>query len=116
VQFANFRSDRGSAVLEFAAFGLLLQVPVLAWSVSLITLQHDQLAAEAISREAARSFVLVNRDPAVTASEVASAYRVASDRVQVLVSCQFDDCFSERSWIQVTTRVGSALARASAQR
>jgi hypothetical protein len=113
---ANLNEDRGSAVLEFVGFGLLLQVPLIAWSMGLVSIQHDQLAAEAITRESLRSFIVENRNPSQNATDLASAYRISADRVLLKLSCQLDDCYSEHSWIRVTTQIGSVKASAVAQR
>jgi hypothetical protein len=112
----KLNEDRGSAVLEFVGYGILLQVPLIALSVGLVSVQHDQLAAEAITIESLRSFIVENRSPSQSAADLASAYRISVDRVRVQVSCQLDDCYSDHSWIRVTTQIGSVKASAVAQR
>jgi hypothetical protein len=107
----RFRDDSGSVVFEFLGFGILLQLPILMFAVSLIGLQHDQLAAEAITRDALRSLVLLNKSPAETASEVSLAYRVSMSRVSLTIVCRPTDCEPGGGWIELTTRVGSAIAR-----
>ena len=52
----NFKGETGSAVIELIGFGLLLQIPLVMLATNLLLLQHDQLAAEAITRDVLRSF------------------------------------------------------------
>ena len=113
---ANFKSEEGSAVLEFIGFGLLLQIPMLALVGNLVSLQHDQLAAEAIVRDVLRSQVLLDRQPSDVALELASAYRVAPSRIQLSVSCEPTDCRQDQTWIRVKAQIGAASATGVIQR
>jgi hypothetical protein len=108
--FANFKKDEGSIVLEFIGFGIILQVPLLVLVLGLTGLQHDQLAAEAINRDALRSLVLLNRTPDETASEVAQLYRLNPSRVSLSFQCQNQDCDSVGNWVHLTTRIGQAVS------
>lgn len=112
----NLSDETGSVVIEFVGFGILLQLPILMFAVSLIGAQHDQFAAEAITRDALRSFVLLDKSPSDIAAEVSAAYRVPLARVSVSMTCTPSDCESEASWIEITTRIGSAVARGSINR
>jgi hypothetical protein len=112
----NYRGEQGSAVVEFIGFGLLLQVPLMLFAISLVSLQHDQLAAEAITRDALRSYVLLNREPSETAMRLAADYRVPPNRIQLTVSCKPRDCVEEGSWIFVETKIGRASAVGVLQR
>lgn len=107
MKFANFSSESGSVVLEFVGFGLLLQVTLLLVILNLGALQHDQLAAEAISRDSLRAFLLIGKSPNVTAAEIAKAYRVDPSRLTVTLICQADDCDTEGNRVRVVTRIGS---------
>lgn len=107
MQFVNFSSEDGSVVLEFVWFGVLLQVAVLLVVLNLGALRHDQLAAEAISRDSLRAYLLIGKSPTATAAEIAKAYRVDPDRVTVSLICHVDDCDTEGNRIKVVTRIGS---------
>jgi hypothetical protein len=107
LKFANFSSESGSVVLEFVGFGLLLQVTLLLVILNLGALQHDQLAAEAISRDSLRAFLLIGKPPSATAAEIAKAYRVNLGRLTVTLICQADDCDAEGNRVTVVTRIGS---------
>lgn len=108
--FVNFKSDAGSVVLEFVGFGVLVQVPMLLASIALTGLQHDQLAADAINRDALRSFTLQGRAPAVTAAEIASDFKVEPARVNIQMDCEDGDCDSPGVLVRLTTTIGNAIA------
>lgn len=110
MSFANFRADDGSIILEFIGFGLLMQVPLLLLSLGLTSLQHDQLTAEAINREALRALVLVNRTPEQTVLELAQLYRIPSSRISLEFECQNQNCELSGNWVHLTTRIGQAVA------
>ena len=107
---AKFRSDRGSIVLEFLGFGLLLQIPLLLLCTALIGAQHDQYVAEAITRNALRSFVLKGTPVAQTVAEIALDYKTPLSRVSVAFSCRPSDCSADDVWLEVKTRIGAAMA------
>jgi hypothetical protein len=112
VPFANIKSDHGSVLVEFIAFGVLVQLPLMFMAVGLVTLQHDKLAAEGISREVLRSFVLSGQDPMITVAAVAEAYKVAPSRISLDLNCRPSACDSSAEWIRVTTKIGSAISTA----
>lgn len=116
MQFAKFKDDAGSVVLEFIGFGLLLQVPLLVLSLNLTALQHDQLAAEAISRNALRSMLLLDRAPEITANQVAQLFHEPVSRVEIEVDCENSDCVSVGNWIRIVTRIGLATAESAGVR
>lgn len=108
--FANFKSDAGSVVLEFIGFGVLVQVPLLLASIALTGLQRDQLAADAINRDALRSFTLQGQAPEVTAAEIAADFNVEQARVNIQMDCADGDCNSPGVLVRLTTTIGSAIA------
>ena len=112
----NFKDDLGSAVLEFIGFGLLLQIPMMLFAINLVTLQHDQLAAEAITRDVLRSFVLLNREPLDRARQLANDYRLDPSRILLKVTCKPTDCNEERAWVSIETRIGLAASTGALQR
>ena len=106
----NFKNDSGSVVLEFVGFGILAQVPLLMVAIGLSSLQHDQLAADAINRDALRSFTLQGRAPEATAVEIAADFGIAVDRVKIQLDCEDGDCESPGGLLRMTTMVGAAVA------
>jgi hypothetical protein len=116
VRFVNFKGDEGSAILELIAFGVLLQLPLAMFASHLILLQHDQLAAEAITRDVLRSMVLLDAEPSAVVQAVASAYGVTQSKILISMSCRPLDCRQERTWVKVQARIGSAMASGVIQR
>ena len=112
----NFKDDLGSAALEFIGFGLVLQIPMILLAINLVALQHDQLAAEAITRDALRSYVLLNREPLESARRLAADYRLDPSRILVKMACNPDDCEAEGAWISIETRIGRSSAKGALQR
>ena len=110
MRFAKFRSDRGSILLEFLGFGVLLQIPILLLCTTLIGVQHDQFVAEAITRNALRGFSINGTTVAQTVSEIALDYKMPISRVSVELSCRPSDCSDEGGWVELKTRIGSAIA------
>lgn len=113
MKFVNFKCDAGSVVLEFIGFGLLLQIPILMAVLALSAAQHDQLVAEAITRDSLRSFMVIDKNPESTASEVAKVYGVSLDRVHISMSCQDNDCTKQGNAIHLETKVGLMQAEAN---
>ena len=113
MKFASYKSDEGSVVLEFIGFGLLLQIPILMAVLALSAAQHDQFVAEAIARDSLRSFMLIDKAPESTASEVAKVYGVSVDRVHISIACQDNDCLKAGNKIRVITKVGLMQAEAN---
>jgi len=51
----RIKDERGSSMIDFLGFGLLLQVPVLLLATQLATIHANQLAADSIARHSLRS-------------------------------------------------------------
>jgi hypothetical protein len=112
----SFADETGSAVIDLLGFGVLLQVPLLALTLQLVSMQHDQLAAEAITRDGLRSYLLLGLDPEATAAQLAADYRVPSSRIKLAMTCQPGSCEETGSFVRLTTQVGSAKATGVMQR
>jgi hypothetical protein len=112
----KFSDEEGSAVLDFIGFGLLLQLPLVMFANNLVMAQHEQLTAEAITRDALRSHVLLGKAPLESALELADAYRIASNRIRVTIACRPANCHQEKAWIHLTTRIGDVEATGVIQR
>jgi hypothetical protein len=112
---AKFNDDSGSVVLEFLGFGVLLQVPILMFATTVLGLQHDKFAAEAITRDALRSYTLLQIEPSATVLDLAKAYKVSLGRIKVEMTCWPQACGNPENWVGVTTKIGSATAQGLAR-
>lgn len=112
----KFSDEEGSAVLDLIGFGLLLQLPLVMFANNLVMAQHEQLTAEAITRDVLRSHVLLAKAPLETALELADAYRVTPNRIKLTITCRPENCQQEKTWIHVTTRIGDVAASGVIQR
>lgn len=115
MRFARFSDESGSAVLEFIGFGVMLQIPILMLATTLLGLQHDKLAAEAITRDALRSYTLLQLPPADNLVELASAYEIPTSRISLELRCWPQNCGTSENWVQVTTKIGSSIAQGLAR-
>ena len=106
--------DRGSVVLEFLAFGLLLQVSVLMWFINISNLQGQQIAAESVARHSLRAFVLSGTQPQITGEQILNDFGIKL-QPQLNFTCE-PDCDSPGSILRLQVLVGSAKAQAVAVR
>jgi hypothetical protein len=110
----KFSDDRGSALIEFVGFGLLLQVLLLAAVIQLNGSLQDKILAESIARHSLRSYVLTGVDVQTSAHEILASFGSAAQPV-IELSCQ-PDCQTSRAELQLVVRVGSALAKSAVVR
>ena len=95
----KIEDDRGSALIDFLGFGVLLQIPVLVLAIQLSSLQTSQLAADSVARHALRSFVLQGVEVEVTAREIAADFGL---KVKPLVTLDCEpDCTSAGSILRI---------------
>ena len=102
------KADRGSIILEFLGFGLLLQILALALFVEISNLQTYQLAAESIARHGMRAFVISQTKPSETAIQILEDFGINAKH-QTNLECQ-PDCFSKRSELVLRVTVDRASA------
>ncbi len=112
----NLLDDCGSAVIDLIGFGVLLQVPLLVLVSQLVSVQHDQLAAEAITRDALRSYLLLDVEPQATAMALATEYRIDTGRIKLEMSCNPGLCEDNGAFIRLKTQIGKASATGVMQR
>lgn len=104
----NKQSERGSILLEFLGYGLLLQIFALVLFVQIANLQTYQLAAESIARHAIRSFVISETDPEVTANQILDDFGIDS-KSKISMECK-PDCFNPGSKLVLRVTLNSASA------
>lgn len=104
----NFSDDRGSAIIDFLGYGLILQIPILLFAVQLNNLQSNQLVAESIARHSLRSYVLQGIAPQATANQVIRDFAAAGN-ANTDLSCD-PDCLSDGSLIRLRVSFQNATA------
>lgn len=105
--------DRGSAIVDFIGFGLLLQIPVLMFSTFALSLQHQQFAIEAIARHAIRAHVLVpdNSNTVKVVSELAADFGLKESNLNWKLSCNPDPkCVEPGSIVRLDIELGGLSA------
>ncbi len=107
-------SEKGSMVIEFLLYGVLLQIGILVFSLNAFGLQAQQLAADSIARHALRSYLVSEIDPQISASQVLYSFQSNSKAVLKL-ECE-PDCASSGSLVTLWVKLGQATASASAIR
>lgn len=105
------QSDSGSAVIEFVGFGVLLQVPLLMFCLSVFDIQKQQLATESVANVALRSFVLNQGDESQTRVAIAQAiqdfgFSTSDASVSFIGACE------PSTVITVTTKIKGQTATA----
>lgn len=113
--FSDFASalvdERGSAVLEFVGFGLLMQIPLLMMSMDLVELQQSQFAAEAVARHSLRSFILLGTPVETTAAEILKDFRLTTNPKLELDCKPSTNCAAPGSILTLRVQVGRAQAQ-----
>lgn len=105
------RDQRGSLVIEFLFYGVVLQVGLLVAGIQLLNSQSSQLVAESIARHSLRSFVISGTAPDLTANQLLKDYAHAGEAT-VQISC-VPNCDELGAVIAVTVKLGAAKASAS---
>jgi hypothetical protein len=108
-------SDRGSAIVDFIGFGVLLQIPVLMFSTFALSVQHEQFALEAIARHGIRAHVLVpDRVNTVRViSELVADFGLDQSEVVWNLSCTPDpNCAEPGSIARLQINLGGLSAEA----
>jgi hypothetical protein len=113
--FTDIRGDRGSAIVDFIGFGLLLQIPVLMFTTLTLSMQHQQFALEAIARHGIRSHVLIPDKVNTTKviSELALDFGIEQSELVWSLSCNPDPkCVEPGSIALLQIKLGGLSAEA----
>lgn len=105
----SWEGDRGSVILEFLVYGLLMQIVSLTLFLQVMGALSNQLAAESIARNALRSFVLFEVEPSKTALEILRNFRIDASPKAIL-TCN-PECFNPGSEITLTVTINAAIAK-----
>lgn len=113
--FTEIQQEEGSALVDFIGFGVLLQIPVLLFSIQALSLQNQQFAIEAIARHAIRAHVLASdiTNTQRVVSELAADFGLnKSDLSWNLVCTPDPSCLDTGSLIQFEIKIGGLSAQA----
>lgn len=107
--------DRGSAVVDFIGFGVLLQIPVLMFSTFALSVQHQQFALEAIARHGIRAHTLVpdRENTTRVISELVAEFGLRPTDIEWTLSCNPDpNCVEPGSIARLQIKLGGLSAEA----
>jgi hypothetical protein len=108
------RTERGSAVVEFVALGVLLLLPLVYLVLTLARVQAGAFAVSQASREAGRAFVTAPVAEAATARARAAA-RISfedhdfADTGQLTIACAASPCLTPDARVRTTATVSVPL-------
>ncbi|KQW07682.1 hypothetical protein ASC66_01395 [Leifsonia sp. Root4] len=112
----NFRSEQGSASLEFLTVGMILLVPLVYLVLVMSALQAGALAAEGAARQAARAFVLAESDAAGQSAAARALavtlddYGLTQDESELVVDCSAGGaCLVRGETVTVHVRISVSL-------
>ncbi|MTA83343.1 MAG: hypothetical protein F2552_00395 [Actinobacteria bacterium] len=108
-------SDRGSAVVDFIGFGVLLQISVLMFSTFALSVQHQQFALEAIARHGIRAHVLIPDRGNTTRviSELVADFGLKPSDIEWSLRCNPDpNCVEPGSIALLQIKLGGLSAEA----
>jgi len=106
----RMRAERGSAVVEFVALGVLLLVPLVYLVLTLARVQAGAFAVSQASREAGRAFVTAPAGEAAAARAQAAA-RISFedhdfvDTGRLAIACGSSPCLSPDARVRTTATV-----------
>ena len=108
------RAERGSAVVEFVALGVLLLVPLIYLVLTLARIQAGAFAVSQASREAGRAFVTApTSDLAVARAQAAARISFEdhdfADTGTVTIRCPTHPCLSPDARVYTTSTVSVPL-------
>ncbi len=108
------KNERGSAVVEFVALGVLLLVPLVYLVLMLARVQAGAFAVSQASREAGRAFVTAPSE-ADAAARARAAARISfedhdfADTGSITLACPSTPCLTPDAWVRTTARVSVPL-------
>ena len=108
-------SDRGSAVVDFIGFGVLLQIPVLMFATFALSVQHQQFALEAIARHGIRAHALFpdRENTNRVISELVADFELKPSGIEWSLSCNPDpNCVEPGSIAFFQIKLGGLSAEA----
>ena len=115
MRWQRFKTDRGSAILEFIVVGILLNVGILVFSTQLMQIQRDQMVAESVARHATR---LLSRgateiEAQNLASQIAQQFGYGPDLISVRATCSSEGCNQIGDFVTLQVKANRATTTAT---
>lgn len=114
---ANFCSEEGSALIDLVGFGLLLQIPILLFSISALEAQRQSIALESIARHGLRAFVLSSsiESTSQVVRQLIADFELEGLGVRWDIKCSPDpSCESSKTLVRIEVRLDDQSALAAA--
>lgn len=111
----SLSSDRGSAIIDLVAFGILLQIPTLMFATLTISHQQNAIAIEAIARHALRSHVLWPEEDntSLLVQNLIADFGLDFSKLDWNISCRPDpNCLADNSTAEILVSYGQLRAHA----
>jgi len=117
VQHLNFNSDRGSAPLEIIGFGVMLMLPIMWFSIDLVSAQNDQFAASAIAEHGLRAWVLADHTDGtnfeIALRQIATDFHEPQNQIKWMFDCGASNpCEPNNQVVRLSVSVKQAKATA----
>ena len=109
----SYRSDRGSAIVDLVAFGILLQISILIFATLAISHQQNAIAIEAIARHALRSHVLWpdRENTSLLVQNLTADFGLDPTKLEWKINCKPDpDCQAVNSTAEIYVTFGELSA------
>jgi hypothetical protein len=119
VQRCNFRSEEGSAVIEFLAFALALQIPILILANQINVNQRDQLAAQYAARQIVQTVIQAENETLaedrITAllADIKVNFKLSASSLRYQVTCDQGDCFVPDALVRSQVTISQVVETSS---
>ena len=115
MRWQRFKTDEGSAILEFIVVGILLNVGILVFSTQLMQIQRDQMVAESVARHATR---LLSRGATEVeaqnlAAQIAHQFGYSTDLISLRASCSSEGCNQLGDFVTIRVKANRAVSTAT---
>jgi hypothetical protein len=110
----EIHSDQGSALVDLIGFGVLLQIPILMFSVQVANLQQQSFAVDSIARHALRAHVLWpdQQSTAMVVSEMARDLGIDQSLLHYAFRCTPNpNCQEKGTIISIEVSLGDFRAQ-----
>ncbi|MFM6980881.1 MAG: hypothetical protein ACKOWE_05710 [Micrococcales bacterium] len=87
MRFSKISDERGSAAIDFIAFGLLGSTAILVANLMVTSAQHDQFIAQQAAKQIARNLTLGSGDAAQLTRLIQNTYQFSAGQLSYKIEC-----------------------------